>query len=338
MVIKEKLGEIDIAASTRANRFNIPALGFLTQILLVVRDLAVTSTAETAWVEDAGMHLFNRIELLAGPSTIRSLSGRSAFHRYRLDHRHQPYYMEGALANGDGSFDIVIPLDLVTPRTHNPLATALNVGWFGRDGVSLQLTFGAGTDLLGTDGAITANQVVEVIGVYEEAMSVAPSHFRTITEQTHVCQAAANSQESISFNDLDGLRSVMFICTDAADDKTKDAGMNNHSNWRWYGNTLGEGRKRIEEWLYELAWLGTYHEAGLPELTHDGDLQTPTIKHAHYGIFERHWDLHGQFDTLAVRSKWSNLFAEFLGVNAAADKVWYTTEVIEGIPGMPKAA
>lgn len=333
MRIKEKLGEIPITANTRANRFNIPALGFLTQIQLVVRDLAVTSTAETVWIEDAGMHLFNRIELIAGGTTIRALSGRAAFHRWRLDHRHQPYYLEGALTTGDGALDIVIPLDLTTPRSHNPLATALNVGWFGRDGVNLQITFGAGTDLLGTDGVITADQAVEVIGIYEESLSVPPAHFRVIDEHTHVCEATANSQESISFNDLDGLRSVMFINTDAASDFTKDAGNNNLSTFRWFGNTLGEGRKRIEEWLYELAWLDTYHEAGLPEMTHDGLIAT--AKHNHFGIFERHWDIQGQLDTLAVRSKWSNLFAECVAVNAAADKIWYTTELLQGIPGMP---
>lgn len=332
MRIKEKLGEIPITANMRTNRFQIPALGFLTQIQLVVRDLACTSS-QGAWNEDAGMHLFNRIELIAGATTIRAMSGRAAFHRWRLDHRHQPYYLEGALSTGDGSFDLVLPIDLTTPRSHNPLATALNVGWFGRDGVNLQITFGAGTDLLATDGAITAGQAVEVIGIYEESLNVAPAHFRVLTEQTHVCDDGANSQESISFNDLDGLRSVMFICTDAASDLTKDAGMDNHGIWRWYGNTLGEGRKRIEEWLYELAWLDTYHEAGLPELTHDG--LVASAKHNHYGILERHWDIQGQLDTLAVRSKWSNLFCDFTGVNAAADKVFYTTELLQGVPGMP---
>jgi len=333
MRIKEKLGEIGITASARANRFPIPALGYLVGLELVARDVDMTSTDATVWIEDGGMHLFNRIELFAGPTTIRALSGRAAFYRWKLDHRHKPYYLEGALTDGDGALDVVIPIELVTPRSFNPLATALNTKWFGRDGVSLQITFGAAGDVLSNaDAAFAAGQVVEVVGIYEESLDKEPKHFRTMEERVKVFDDGANSQESINFDDIDGLRSVLFISTDAASDKTKDATMGNIGTWRIYGNTLGEGRKRIEETLAYLAWLNTYHEAGLPEISQDG-LLANTI-HNDPGVWERHWDLYGQLDTLAVRSKMSNLVIEMTGVNAAADKLFYTTEVIEAIPGM----
>ena len=333
MRIFEKIAEIPITAGGTSNRITIPPLGYLTELRLHCRDLTITATGG-GWTEDAGMHLFQRIEVLAGGSVIRSLTGRAAWHRHRLDHRHQAHYALSAYSSG-GSFDIVIPIEFVTPRSFNPLATAVPVKWFGRDGVVLQVTFGPAANLSsGTTPAITASQVVEVVAIYEESLTVEPRHFRTQYESVHVCDTSAASQESISLDDRDGLRSIMLICTDAASDLTKDATMNNHSTWRLFGASMGESRKRIVESHYELVWRDTMLDAGLPEITHGGDLATPTVKHAHNGVLEHHFDPHGQLDALNVRSKMSGLDLETIGLNAAADKIWFTTEQIEVIPAM----